>query len=692
MATGKDIGGWIPALVLVAIAAAAFWPAVKNGFIWDDDLMLTENPLIKAADGLKLIWFTTKPTDFFPVTYTDLWIEWRLWGMRAAGYHLTNILFHAANALLLWQVLKELLQSKRGFSTAWFAAALFAVHPVNAATVAWIAEKKNTLAMFFTLLSVWAYLRSELPNAKHTKVTYVGALICFALALLAKTAGVALPVLLLGIAWWKRGLKSRDVIRTIPFFAIALVMGLVTIWFQNHHALSADFPQRDLLTRVAGVGWAIWFYVLKALLPMGLVPIYPQFAIEVHNIVAFAPVALLIGSAVVLFVQQKRWGRAPVVLFGGFVLMLLPVAGLLSVNYHKFSLVADHWQYFALPFATTAVACGVGRIVGAVELGNGILGAAVLVCAVLANQHARVFDGERIWRATLERNPGSWVASNNLAEELVEQGKYDEALVRFERAVKDHPGYRNAQMGIASTYLSMNKMPEAIAALLPLVKQEPDNFILRFNLGSAYLENKQPQLAIEELEKAVQAPPPDPLKRREWHMKGSDASTRVEAQFRLGNALASVGRKDEALKNYTAVLEADPNSARAHYQVAVIIGERHDRLGARKQLREVIRLSPDALDALNDLAWNIATDAQATAVEKAEAKQCASRAAEITKHREPGILDTLAAACAATGDFDEAVKTAKEAQDVARARGDSAFVADEQKRVDLYSRKQVYTE
>src|SRR3954470_20745915 len=93
----KDISKWVPALVLIALVGVAFWPALKNGFIWDDDLMLTENPLIKAADGLRLIWFTTKPTDFFPVTYTDLWIEWRLWGMKAAGYHLTNILLHAVN-------------------------------------------------------------------------------------------------------------------------------------------------------------------------------------------------------------------------------------------------------------------------------------------------------------------------------------------------------------------------------------------------------------------------------------------------------------------------------------------------------------------------------------------------------------------------------------------------------------------
>jgi tetratricopeptide (TPR) repeat protein len=504
---------------------------------------------------------------------------------------------------------------------------------------------------------------------------------------------VALPVVLLGIAWSKRALNPREVVRTIPFFAIALVMGLVTIWFQNHHALSADFPQRDLLTRVAGVGWAMWFYVWKAMLPVGLVPIYPQFAIDAHSAVAFGPLVLLVAVGVVLLVQEKRWGRTPLLLFGGFVLMLLPVAGLLNVNYHKFSLVADHWQYFALPFATAAIACLVERFIGMPELRKGALGVAVVAFIILANQYAQVFGGERIWRATLGKNPTCWIAANNLGDELEEKGRYDEALDLFNRALKDHPGYRNAMMGIASTNLRLNKMPEAIAALLPLVKEEPNNLILRFNLGSAYLLNKQPTLAAEHLEALLALPAADPLKRSEWRIKGmSDAAMRVEARLRLGNALASLGRKDEALKNYMAVLEADPDSARAHYQVASILGEKHDRVGARKHLRDVIRLSPEALDALNDLAWNIATDAQATTVDKAEAKQCAGRAAELTRNQEPGILDTLAAAYAATGDFDGAVTVAKEAQAGARAKGDAAFVADLQKRIDLYSRKQPYTE
>lgn len=684
---------WIPGLVLAVIVVVTFLPALKNGFIWDDDLMVTENPLIKAADGLKLIWFTTKPTDFFPLTYSDMWVEWRLFGMNAAGYHLTNVLLHAANALLLWRLLKELRQTNRGFTTAWFGAALFAVHPVNVATVAWIAEKKNTLSMLFALLSVMAYLRSEKPENRNARRDYILALICFGLSLLAKTAGVALPVILLGIAWWKRGLKSKDVIRAVPFFIMALVMGLVTIWFQNHRAWSADFAPRDLPTRLAGVGWAIWFYVWKALLPVGLVPIYPLFEIEGRSTLAFAPDVLLVAAPVVLWLQQKRFGRAPLFVVLGFILMLLPVSGLLSMNYHQFSLVADHWQYFALPFATAAIAWGVAKLVGAVQLRDAILGVGLAICAVLANQYTRVFNGERIWPATLEKNPTCWIASNNLGEELEEKGKFDEALASFKQSLKYHPGYRNATMGIASTYLRLNNMPQAIEALRPLAEREPDNLLLRYNLGSAYLLNKQPQLAIGELEAALQAPPSDPLKRSQWSVKGmSESGIRVEAQLRLGNALASVGRKDEALKNYFAVLEADPNSARAHYQVAGIIGEKHDRLGARQHLREVIRLNPDAIDALNDLAWNIATDGQATAAERGEAKKYASHAADVTRHQEPGILDTLAASCAATGEFEEAVKIAKEAQFVARSKGDTGFVTDVQKRIELYSRKQAYTE
>ncbi len=695
-ASGTATSFWLAVLAMVALVAVAYWPAVKDGFIWDDDLMLTHNAFVKAGDGLKYFWLSNKPTDFFPLTYTDLWFEWRLWGINAAGYHLTNILLHAANAVLLWRVLAELLERKGGrdswFSPAWFAAALWAVHPVNAATVSWIAERKNTLAMLFALVSVLAYLRSERTDAKHQGRNYIIALVSFALSLLAKTAGVALPVVLLGIGWWQRGLKGRDILRTLPFFAISLAMGLVTIWFQNHHALSADFAQRDLLTRLAGIGWAIAFYVWKAILPIGLVPIYPQWTINA-TATAFLPDAALLGVVAILWLQQKRWGRAPFFILAGFVVMLLPVAGLVSVNYHKFSLVADHWQYFALPFATAAIAYGVAKVLRSVELRNGILGLALVLCIILANQQTRIFAADKIWTYTLEKNPNCWVAANNLGEDLVEKGRYDEALQYFRRALQMHPGYRHALTGVASTSLRLNKYNDAIPALEELVKADPDNFFVRYNLGSAFLYAGKPQQAVEQLQATLAIPDTNIKEDKQWSFdRGNNSTARAQVESRLGDGLMLVGKRDEAVKAYEAALNGSPDPATIHYRLAAVFSQNRDRAGARLHLREVLRIKPDMLDAANDLAWSLATDANASAEQKLEAKQLAVRAADQTKYGEPGILDTLAAALAGNGEFDDAVKYGTQAKDLAASKGDKQLVADLQKRVEKYAQKRAYTE
>src|ERR1019366_9406782 len=151
---------------------------------------------VKASDGLFRIWFTTAPPDYYPLTWTMWWLEWRLWGDNPTGYHVVNVLLHAANAILVWMILQRL-----KIPGAWLAALVFAIHPVNVATVAWISEQKNTLSMFF-----------------------------YALALLGKTAVAMLPVILLGCVWWKRGkVQWKDVVRSLPFFVLSLFLGLVTI-------------------------------------------------------------------------------------------------------------------------------------------------------------------------------------------------------------------------------------------------------------------------------------------------------------------------------------------------------------------------------------------------------------------------------------------------------------------------------
>ena len=222
------------ALLIVVGTILAYLPVWHAGFIWDDRGFIMDNPLIRRADGLWRFWLSTKPVDYYPVTSTMWWIEWRLWGGNPMGYHAVNVLLHALGAVLLWRLLARL-----KFPGSWLAAAIFAVHPVNVESVAWIAERKNVLAMLFYLASLSCFVRSE-SSAVSSGASSVAsswrwyglALATFLLALLSKTVVAPLPFVLLGLVWWQRGgVKRADVLRVLPFFAMAAFIGSISFWF-----------------------------------------------------------------------------------------------------------------------------------------------------------------------------------------------------------------------------------------------------------------------------------------------------------------------------------------------------------------------------------------------------------------------------------------------------------------------------
>ncbi len=242
---------WFLAILLATFVA--YIPALRGGFVFDDDVLITDNGLIHASNGLHRIWFTAEAQDYYPLTETLWWLEWRAWGRHAAGYHVVNVLLHAANAVLVWLVLQRL--KVRG---AWLAGLVFAIHPVNAATVAWISEQKNTLSMLFYLVAILLYLRFD----EERRWGWYGlSLAAFALALLSKTAVVMLPVVLLGCVWWMRGrVTGKDLLRSGPFFALSLVLGLATMWYQYHVARGEPVAGMDSLAfRLAAAGVPLGF-------------------------------------------------------------------------------------------------------------------------------------------------------------------------------------------------------------------------------------------------------------------------------------------------------------------------------------------------------------------------------------------------------------------------------------------------
>ena len=270
---------WLLALILAIVTFLVYLPVWHAGFIWDDNTLITGNRMIQASNGLYRFWFTTEAPDYYPLTSSLWWVEWRLWGNSPGGYHGLNVVLHAADAVLVWMILRRL-----KIPAAWWVALVFAVHPVNVATVAWISEQKNTLSLLLGAVTVLLYLKfDEQPRRSRRGRHWYGlALTAFLLALLSKSAMAPLPVVLLGCVWWtRRRIHWRDIGYSAPFFALSLLLALVTIWFQHNRVMEGHAVRTvGFLSRLADAGWIPWFYLSKALLPVNLTVVYPEWTVE----------------------------------------------------------------------------------------------------------------------------------------------------------------------------------------------------------------------------------------------------------------------------------------------------------------------------------------------------------------------------------------------------------------------------
>ena len=284
--------------LLAGAAAIAYLPALRAGFVWDDGTFLTDNPLIKAADGLRRFWFTAEASDYWPVTSTSLWVEWRLWGMHALGYHATNLALHIAECLLLWAVLRRLVVP----------GAFLAAYPVRGPSSECrfgrvdCGEKKldgdavlpgvDLVLLKFDPVPIRRPVRRSLGEggsptgeggslaaSRSSPFFYGLSLLAFALGMLSKGSVAVLPVVLLGIILWHRRPDRRDVVRLAPFFAVGGGLALVNVWFQGHDWHDAVRGASGL-ERMLKAGAQVWFYLFKALAPVNLMFVYPEWPVR----------------------------------------------------------------------------------------------------------------------------------------------------------------------------------------------------------------------------------------------------------------------------------------------------------------------------------------------------------------------------------------------------------------------------
>jgi Flp pilus assembly protein TadD len=659
-------------LVIVA-TVTAYLPMWHGGFIWDDDVLLTANPLIKSPHGWYQFWLTTQTPDYFPVMSSFFWVEWRLWGMNAVGYHVVNVLLHAANAILLWRLLARL-----KIPGARLAAVLFALHPVNAATVAWIAELKNTLSFFFFALSLLWYLQFDDTGRRRW---YALSLWAFLFALLSKIEVAPLPFVLLGIVWWRRGrVEWKDLRRSVPFFAAALILGLVSVWFQNHVAIGHDVVRTDnFWSRLAGAGWAVWFYLGKTLWPVHLIPIYPRWRIDPTQLLSYVPGLLLAGVFLAGWRYRRSWGKALLLGLGYAVLMFLPVLGFLNIYFFRYSLVANHWQYFSIIGPIALASAAITGATGFLEkqgtfLKPLLVGTLLAMLGVLTWQQASVYQtGETLWRTTSIKNPDSFLAHDNLGFILLQRGAVDAALGQIQMAIQLQPDDEAAQKNLGSALLEKGQLDEAMVHFQKALEIKPDDSGAENNLGFALFRKGRTDEAIAHYRKALEMQPDD-----------------TGARHNLGSALLRNGQLDEAIGEFQKVLAIQLDSAEAHNDLANALSQKGREAEAIQHWEKALASNPQYMPALNNLAWALATCPDGSLRNGAKAVQLARQANELSGGKNLLMLRTLAAACAENGQFEKAVIVAGQALQQAAIQHNTALMNSLEMQSKLYEAGQPF--
>jgi len=730
---------WFWALLLIAFVFIAYAQVFRADFIWDDESHLTRNLCVIGPLGLKEIW-TTAQAVYYPLVLTTFWTLHKFVGLNPFPYHLLNVVLHAVSAVLFWRVLR--LVRVRG---SWLGAALWALHPVMVQSVAWITELKNTQSCVFYLLSIFFFwkwedhgdtvLRSPQRRTGDRRfLVFALSLLFFILAALSKPSVVMLPFVLALCIWWMRGkIGWRDMLALTPFALISAVASVWTIWEQKFHARAIGpdwaqaFPERLIIA-----GKAIWFYVAKLVWPHPLIFIYPRWEIDSSKVVAYLPLLLGIAGLVALWFVHAKWRRALFFATAYYVVSLFPVLGFFSVFFFRYSFVSDHFQYLAsmgpLALAGAGIATlfalfsetpadFVSRPYGGMRspgpiatppqrlvLASGVCGMLLLLLGFLTwRQSTEYHNLSTLYTATLQKNPGCWMAHYNLGIVLGEQRETDQAIDHYRRAIALRPDYAEAHYNLGRLLVEQNQLDDAIAHYERAAAINPADAEAQNNLGVTLFGIGRADDAIAHYWKALEIRPDYAeaacnlgnalIAKGDFDGAIARYTTclaavpdQEEARYNLASALLRRGRTDEAIIQYQKVLEMHPESADAHANLGSAWLAKRRVQDAMEEYKRALQISPENLAALSNLAWLLATSADPSVRNGPEAVRLAERADSASSRSEtsPTVLRILAAAYAEAGQFAEAKGTAQRAFEAANIQGNTTLADALQGELALY--------
>jgi tetratricopeptide (TPR) repeat protein len=655
-------------ILLVGIAYGSVW---HFGFIWDDESHLTQNACIVGPLGFRDIWITARAV-YYPLVLTSFWIQHAIWGLNPSPYHVVNVAMHTMCALLLWRVLHQL-----KIKGAWLGAAIWALHPVQTESVAWITELKNTQSCFFYLLSILFFLewRESENLGQRNWWKYGTSLVGAVAAMLSKSSTVMLPVVLALCWWWCEGRwRWFNAKKLIPFLAVSAAAAAWTVWEQkfHSHALGAEWAQTPL-DRVIIAGCDIWFYLGKLFWPHPLIFIYRRWQIDATQLIAYVPIVAAIVALAALW--WKRNGPLRPIFFAAsyFVVSLFPVLGFFNVYFFRYSFVGDHFQYLASIGPLALVGGGLAVIIGltgkwqrrVVQAAAGLL---LLALALVSWRQSQIYrDVERLWRDTLEKNPDAWMAQNNLANLLIDEGRWTEAVPHLEVASRTAPNRWETQYNLGYASIMMGRIGDSLPYFRRSIQLEELHAESHHNLGKALLLLRNYDEADLQLRRALEINP-----------------AYIAAYTDLGTLLLQLGRPDESVTELQRALQINPNYRLAHYSLANTLSYLGRADEAVSHLKKAIALEPATAEGYRTAAWMLATAHDAQVRDGARAVQLAERANDLTHEQSPLVLGTLAAAYAEADRFPDAVRTAEKALDLASAKGPNTLVEPIQAQLESY--------
>ncbi len=670
------------AALLALLTLGVFWPVCTNEFVdYDDNLYVTENLKIQrdfTPVNVLSLFTEANANNYHPFTAISHMIDFQLYGLNPAGHHATNLIFHIVNSVLLFCVLLRL---TGGFWPSFVAAAIFQLHPLRVESVAWVAERKDVLSMFFALLAIYFYV----GHARSQRAQQEGAaqetssrnlrwsLVFFICGLLSKPMLITLPFLLVLLDYWPLGrlqvpdwpsFKGRlgELMREKQWFFLLIVpAAFLTIWAQSQGGAVKSTDDFPFWLRLENAPVAIVKYLAKTFCPMNMAVLYPYPASF-----SIAQVAGAIVSVVVITIAVFRFRRRfPFLPVGWlwFLGSLVPVIGLIQAGEQS---MADRFVYLPSIGLIVAVTWLVSALVPrTVQIGLAVV---TIVACVVITEHQLPFWKTRyaLFEHTTAVTENNYVAHYNMGDLLLAKGNPQEALAHYREAIRIKPSRPEPRNNYAKALAQVGRGDDSIQQFLELIRDHPKYAKAYSNLGAVLVMLNKPDEAELSLKRAVKLDPSDP-----------------DSQMNYANLLYQKEKAEEALEHYGAAILLKPKDATPHYWSARLLTTTKPK-EALEHLKAAVYLRPDWVAPKTELAWHLATQPKAELRDGKLARQLATEACELTKYQDLKAIASLEVATAEQGQFAEAIDIAKKEIEVLKKMGQTEKVDSIQQRIGLY--------